>query len=716
MRLGHVVLLALCLVASGAFASDVVTLTNVDDAIAKHKFLFVDFYAPWCGHCQALAPDWEKVATELKGKSDVVIAKLDCDKHGAVCQKNDVKGYPTLIWFENGAPQVYKGDRNVKDLVEFASKKAEEVSSEGPVATITTANFDRTVRSRDLALIKFYTPWCGHCKNLAPAFEKVRAELDDRWLVGEVNCDVNPALCDEYGVTGYPQVHFMRKGKQTVFTGQRTTEGIANWAKAQVEGPVDDYVTVLHEKNFDSEVKAHPEGILVEFYAPWCGHCKALAPEYEKAGATLKNKGYAGVLAKVDCTANEEVCGKYGVGGYPTIKFFKAGADPADFTGGRTAPDIVAYMTRKFVGALVHLKGAADVTKFLLDVPAAVGYFKGEDDKHYLVMKELANAREDINFGYTFDKQVASTFFTGHSAPSVRFARGESVGEDLFFTEKDYAELTGWLSRNLVPLVGELNPDTFKKYHSGRRPVVVAFVDPADSAAAIETLTPAAKAVASRAFVWCNGVQWKEVATRWFGTYESLPVVVQLDVVDDVQIPMKEGKFTSEDVLKFAKALDAGKLKWEPKSAAKPASQDDNVKVAVGSDLADWINTPGKDVLVEVYAPWCGHCQKLAPVLEEVATALKDVPGAPVIVKIDNTENDVKHTVIGNAVRGFPTILYFGANKKDTPVAFDGERNAVGIATWLKDYATVPFELPESLHSENKEGENENEHEGHDEL
>jgi protein disulfide-isomerase-like protein len=237
-----------------------------------------------------------------------------------------------------------------------------------------------------------------------------------------------------------------------------------------------------------------------------CGHCKALAPEYEKAAATLKKKGYTGVLAKVDCTTQEGLCGKYGVGSYPTIKFFKEGADPADYSGGRTAPDIVAYMTRKFVGALVHLKGAADVTKFLLDVPAAIGYFKSEEDKPYLVMKELANAREDVNFGYTFDKQIASTyasislcsfacsedrsfscvgdrksstygllqpsrllteflrsFFPGHSAPTVRFARGESVGEDLFFKEKDYAELTDWLSRNLVPLVGELSPDTFKK-------------------------------------------------------------------------------------------------------------------------------------------------------------------------------------------------------------------------------------------------------------
>ena len=68
-----------------------------------------------------------------------------------------------------------------------------------------------------------------------------------------------------------------------------------------------------------------------------CGHCKRLAPEYEKAATTLAADDPPIPLAKVDCPANNALCSEYGVTGYPTLKIFRGGEYSSDYQGPRSA-------------------------------------------------------------------------------------------------------------------------------------------------------------------------------------------------------------------------------------------------------------------------------------------------------------------------------------------------------------------------------------------
>lgn len=93
---------------------------------------------------------------------------------------------------------------------------------------------------------------------------------------------------------------------------------------------------------------------MIEFYAPWCGHCKALTPEYVKAAKALETSDLSVVLAKVDGTVHSELLAKFAITSYPTLKLFKNG-EIVEYTGGRTGPTIVSWLN-KMAGGIISLE------------------------------------------------------------------------------------------------------------------------------------------------------------------------------------------------------------------------------------------------------------------------------------------------------------------------------------------------------------------------
>mmetsp|Transcript_92923 Transcript_92923/g.248657 ORF Transcript_92923/g.248657 Transcript_92923/m.248657 type:complete len:133 (-) Transcript_92923:58-456(-) len=101
-----------------------------DSAVTKSgKSAFVKFFAPWCGHCKRMKPDWDKLGDAYSGHNSVVIGDVDCTQHKDLCSQFDVKGYPTLKYFtkSTGAKgEGYKGGRGFDQLKKFVEDKLEK--------------------------------------------------------------------------------------------------------------------------------------------------------------------------------------------------------------------------------------------------------------------------------------------------------------------------------------------------------------------------------------------------------------------------------------------------------------------------------------------------------------------------------------------------------------------------------------------------------------
>jgi len=148
-----------------------------------------------------------------------------------------------------------------------------------------------------------------------------------------------------------------------------------------------------------------------------------------------------------------------------------------------------------------------------------------------------------------------------------------------------------------------------------------------------------------------------------------------------------EATFSMDTFKTFIQDFLAGKVSPYLKSQPEPENNDGPVKVVTASNFEKIVNDPERDVLIEFYAPWCGHCKNLEPKYNELGEKLAKENGVT-IAKMDATANDVPANF---EVRGFPTIFFVPKGSKDSPRSYNGGRETDDFVQYLAKESTDPL-------------------------
>ncbi|KAK1411331.1 hypothetical protein QVD17_37879 [Tagetes erecta] len=467
-----------------------------------------------------------------------------------------------------------------------------------------------------------------------------------------------------------------------------------------------EYVLTLDHSNFTEIVSKH-SFIVVEFYAPWCGHCKHLAPEYEKAASVLSSNEPPIFLAKVDADAeqNKELAGKYEVQGFPTIKILRNGGEKIqEYNGPREADGIVSYVKKQNGPASPEIKTKEDVESLIDDkkifIVGIFPKFSGKEYENFMILADKLRSTHD--FGHTTNAKLIARGDSSVTEPTLRLLK---PFDELFVDYKNFEvdAMEKFIDEASTPLV-----TLFKQSDENQPFLSKYFSSTSDSKAMLflnyehekqdlfkSTFHEVAGLYKGKGLIFLMGdVKDSENILEFFGLKEDNTPALMLQDTKGVKYVSKNVKV--DHIAPWLKDFTDGKLTPYIKSEPIPETNDEPVKVVVTKTLKDMVLETKKNVLLEIYAPWCGHCKKLAPILDEVAVSFEQDPDV-VIAKLDGTKNDIRDDTFD--VKGFPTLYFRSSGGKI--VQYDGNRTKDDLIEFIqKNRDAVPELTSESVKDE----------------
>lgn len=188
---------------------------------------FIKFYAPWCHHCQAMAPSWQGMAKQMEGRLNV--GEVNCETEKRLCKDVKVRGYPTIMFFQGGERIEYEGLRGLGDLMSFANKA---VGLTAGIANVTAAEFEEMEAKEEVIFVYFYDD-ATTSEDFA-ALERLTLSLIGHAKLVKTR---DPAMEERYKISVWPRLIVSRDGKPTYYNAlsprdMRDFRRVLNWMKS----------------------------------------------------------------------------------------------------------------------------------------------------------------------------------------------------------------------------------------------------------------------------------------------------------------------------------------------------------------------------------------------------------------------------------------------------------------------------------------------------
>lgn len=313
-----------------------------------------------------------------------------------------------------------------------------------------------------------------------------------------------------------------------------------------------------------------------------------------------------------------------------------------------------------------------------------IGFFKDQSSDKAKAFLSVAAGIDDIPFGITSEDAVYSQYEA--QCGSIILFKKFDEGKVAFEGEATEASIKTFIAANSLPLIIEFNHETAQKiFGGGIKSHLLLFLSRGEEH--FDKVVDAAKAVAKPfreqvLFVTIDSNEEDHLRIlEFFGIKkEEIPTARIIKLEEDMlKYKPESDELSSENIKQFVQDFLDGKLKQSLLAQDLPEDWDaEPVKVLVASNFDNIALNPEKSVLVEFYAPWCGHCKQLAPIYDKLGEHFKDDENV-VIAKMDATTNELPHTKVSS----FPTIKLYKKENNEV-VEYGGPRTLDGLIRFVE--------------------------------